>query len=133
MLILCYCVFYGHPYLRCNVLLFDCKQEGRRSITMSGGYRFEVAEEVRKDFYCIICLNLMRDAMQLKCGHGMCNCCLESWEDSRKKRYFGRFTLPTMDILNKVAYLQIHYVTNCLPGWEKHQVFKLNFIIYLKK
>lgn len=52
---------------------------------MSRGYPFEVAEEVKEDFYCIICTNLMRDAVQLKCGHGMCKSCLDSWEDSRKK------------------------------------------------
>ena len=53
---------------------------------MSGGYDYELVEDVRQDFYCVICLNLMKDAMQLECGHGMCNFCLQSFEKSCKDR-----------------------------------------------
>ncbi|XP_057299086.1 TNF receptor-associated factor 3-like [Hydractinia symbiolongicarpus] len=60
---------------------------------MSGGFNFEVAEEVRRDFYCVICLNLMRNAMQLTCGHGMCKSCLEGLKKSSSER--KGFICPT--------------------------------------
>ncbi|XP_057298847.1 TNF receptor-associated factor 3-like isoform X2 [Hydractinia symbiolongicarpus] len=53
---------------------------------MSGGYDYDIVEEVKQDFYCVICLNLMKDAMQLTCGHGMCNYCLQSLAQSSSKR-----------------------------------------------
>lgn len=61
---------------------------------MSGGFHFEVAEEVKQDFYCVICHNLMRDAMQLECDHGMCKTCLERWERNRKESGYD-FVCPT--------------------------------------
>lgn len=53
---------------------------------MSGGYDYDIVEEVKQDFYCVICLNLMKDAMQLACGHGMCNYCLQSLAKSSSER-----------------------------------------------
>lgn len=54
---------------------------------MSGGYDYDVAEEVREDFYCVICLNLMKDAMKLTCGHEMCDFCLQLLAKSSHERY----------------------------------------------
>lgn len=53
---------------------------------MSGGYDYEVVEDVKPDLYCVICLNLMKDAMQLECPHGMCNFCFQSLSKSSKDR-----------------------------------------------
>ncbi|XP_057299205.1 TNF receptor-associated factor 4-like isoform X2 [Hydractinia symbiolongicarpus] len=60
---------------------------------MFGGFDFEVAEEVKRDFYCVICLNLMRNAMELTCGHGMCKSCLEGLKKSSMER--KSFICPT--------------------------------------
>ena len=35
------------------------------------GYDVEVVENVSQDFYCVICLKLMRKAVHMHCGHGM--------------------------------------------------------------
>lgn len=61
---------------------------------MSGGFPYEVAQQASRDLYCLICLNLMRDATQLTCGHGMCKTCLEDLEKSSIERKFG-FVCPT--------------------------------------
>lgn len=53
---------------------------------MAERYDYEVVEEVKEDFYCVICLNLMKEAMQLKCGHGMCKSCLDDLRNSSEKR-----------------------------------------------
>lgn len=54
---------------------------------MSGGFPYEVDQQASRDLYCLICLNLMRDATQLTCGHGMCKTCLEDLEKSSIERY----------------------------------------------
>ncbi|XP_057315486.1 TNF receptor-associated factor 3-like isoform X2 [Hydractinia symbiolongicarpus] len=61
---------------------------------MSGGYDYEPVEDVKQDFYCVICLNLLKDAMQLECQHGMCNFCLQSLARSSKQRNV-EFTCPS--------------------------------------
>ena len=54
---------------------------------VAGGYDYEVVGDVQEDFYCVVCLNLMKDAMQLdNCDHGMCNSCLQSVSRSSKDR-----------------------------------------------
>ncbi|XP_057296253.1 RING finger protein DG17-like [Hydractinia symbiolongicarpus] len=53
---------------------------------MAETYDYEVVEEVKEDFYCVICLNLMKEAMQLKCGHGMCKSCLDDLRNNSRKR-----------------------------------------------
>ena len=42
-----------------------------------GGYDYEIVGDKFEDFFCPICLKLMKDAVQLECGHGMCNGCLQ--------------------------------------------------------
>lgn len=53
---------------------------------MSGGYDYEVIGEVIPDLYCCVFLNLMKDAMQFACGHGMCHSCLQDLEWKTKER-----------------------------------------------
>ena len=49
--------------------------------TPKGGYDFELAgDEEIKELYCSICLMLMRDAVELGCGHSLCATCLGDWE-----------------------------------------------------
>lgn len=52
---------------------------------MCGGYKYEIAGAVLPDLLCCICLKLMKNAMQLECGHGMCQSCLEDLEKNCKK------------------------------------------------
>lgn len=61
---------------------------------MSGGFNVEVAEDVKQDLYCVICLNLMKNVMQLQWGHGMCKICLEDLETSSRERGLD-FVCPT--------------------------------------
>ena len=48
---------------------------------MEEGYDYEVVGDVVNDLNCVICLKLMRDAIQVKCRNGMCNGCYEKLED----------------------------------------------------
>ncbi|XP_057297322.1 RING finger protein 151-like [Hydractinia symbiolongicarpus] len=52
---------------------------------MCGGYKYEISGDVLPDLLCCICLKLMKNAMQLECGHGMCQSCLEDLEKNCKK------------------------------------------------
>ena len=42
-----------------------------------GGYDVECVDEISQDLYCIICLKLMRNAIQMNCGLGMCRTCFD--------------------------------------------------------
>ena len=51
------------------------------------GYDVEVIGEVSSEFYCVICLKLMQNAVHMHCGHGMCNACYQKLIKSSKERY----------------------------------------------
>ncbi|XP_057298842.1 TNF receptor-associated factor 3-like isoform X1 [Hydractinia symbiolongicarpus] len=53
---------------------------------MSGGYDYEVVGEPFEDVYCAICMKLMRDPVQLECGHGMCATCFRTLSESANTR-----------------------------------------------
>ena len=58
-----------------------------KSVTMSqDGYDVEVIGEVSSDFYCVICLKLMQNAVHMHCGHGMCNTCFQKLVKSSNER-----------------------------------------------
>ncbi|XP_057298853.1 TNF receptor-associated factor 3-like [Hydractinia symbiolongicarpus] len=61
---------------------------------MSGGYEYEVVGEALQDLFCPICLNLLKNAMELECGHALCQTCLQNLEASSKERGFG-FVCPS--------------------------------------
>ena len=50
------------------------------------GYDYEVVGEKFNDLFCTICLKLMRNAIQLPCGHGLCKTCLDGLQKSSKSR-----------------------------------------------
>ena len=60
------------------------------------GYDVEVIGEVSSEFYCVICLKLMQNAVHMHCGHGMCNACYQKLIKSSKERY----ALNNKDIFN---------------------------------
>jgi len=41
------------------------------------GYDIDTIDKVQQDFYCPICLKLMRNVKQLDCGHVFCDGCLQ--------------------------------------------------------
>jgi len=43
----------------------------------SEGYDIDTIDKVQEDFYCPICLKLMRNVKQLDCGHVFCEGCLQ--------------------------------------------------------
>ena len=43
----------------------------------SGGYEVELVEELSNDLYCIVYRNLLKDAIQMQCGHVLYRVCLE--------------------------------------------------------
>lgn len=47
------------------------------------GYDVEPADKINNDLFCSICLKLMRFAVELECGHGLCEGC---WKSLRKRR-----------------------------------------------
>ena len=50
------------------------------------GYDVEVIGKVSSDFYCVICLKLMQNAIHMHCGHGMCNACFQKHVKSSNER-----------------------------------------------
>jgi len=50
------------------------------------GYDGDVIQEISNDFYCIICLKLMRNPVQFKCGHGMCFACFRKLQQRARQR-----------------------------------------------
>lgn len=59
---------------------------------MSGGYDYEVVGEPFEDVYCAICMKLMRDPVQLECGHGMCATCFRTLSESANTRWLFRLS-----------------------------------------
>ena len=57
---------------------------------MEGGYDYAVVGEVVNDLNCVICLKLLRDAIQLECTHGMCNGCYKKLAQSALERYYNK-------------------------------------------
>ena len=57
---------------------------------MDEGYDYEVVGDVFDDLNCVICLKLMRDAIQMGCTHGMCNLCYEKLAQSALERYYDK-------------------------------------------
>ena len=52
----------------------------------SGGYEVKLVEEIQEDLYCIVCMNLLRDAVQMQCGHVLCRVCLEKLKEHSECR-----------------------------------------------
>ena len=52
----------------------------------TGGYDVKLVEELPKDLYCIVCMDLLNDAVQMQCGHVLCRVCLEKLEEISKSR-----------------------------------------------
>ena len=50
----------------------------------TGGYEVKLVAELPQDLYCILCMNLLRDAVQTHCGHVLCRVCLEKLEENSK-------------------------------------------------
>jgi len=57
------------------------------------GYDVEVVQEISSDLYCVICLKLMRNPVQFKCGHGMCFNCHKHLLSKAKNKYSHFFLL----------------------------------------
>ena len=57
---------------------------------MEEGYDYEVVGEVLNGLNCVICLKLMRDAIQMECKHGMCNGCFQNLAQSALERYSNK-------------------------------------------
>lgn len=53
-----------------------------------GGYDYEVSSEITNELKCMICLRLMKNPLQLACGHGMCKSCFGKLVVDAEKRYF---------------------------------------------
>ena len=49
-----------------------------------GGYDVVLVNEEIKELSCSICLMLMRDPVELGCGHSLCSTCLDDWEERVK-------------------------------------------------
>lgn len=50
------------------------------------GYDVEAVSDTSHDMYCVICLKLMRNAIQMNCGHGMCDACFHKLVKYAKER-----------------------------------------------
>jgi len=48
-----------------------------KQLELSDGYDIDTIDKVQQDFYCPICLKLMRNVKQLDCGHVFCDGCLQ--------------------------------------------------------
>ena len=50
-----------------------------------GGYQFEVVDKDSpiKDLQCVFCTGLLKDAMDLPCGHLACEICLQQFSNQR--------------------------------------------------
>ena len=52
----------------------------------AGGYDVDVVGETFDDLYCVVCLKLMKNPVQFKCGHGMCYACFKSLSNRARER-----------------------------------------------
>ena len=57
---------------------------------MEEGYDYEVVSESFVDLNCVICLKLMRDAIQMECTHVMCNGYFEKLTQNALERYYNK-------------------------------------------
>ena len=57
-----------------------------RKIMATGGYEVKLVEGLPQDLYCIVCMNLLKDAVQMQCGHVLCRACLEKLQEYSKSR-----------------------------------------------
>lgn len=48
-----------------------------KQLELSDGYDIDTIDKVQQDFFCPICLKLMRNVKQLDCGHVFCDGCLQ--------------------------------------------------------
>jgi len=48
-----------------------------KQLEHSDGYDIDTIDKVQQDFFCPICLKLMRNVKQLDCGHVFCDGCLQ--------------------------------------------------------
>jgi len=68
----------------------------------TGGYHgFEIAEGSKDLVECLYCTGILKDAMELPCGHLVCETCLQSAIDKDRKVRFGRF-------FNKKLFLRLY-------------------------
>ena len=75
-----------------------------------GGYDVEPIDALQEDFYCIVCTVLIKEAMQMQCGHVLCKGCLETLEDTSRKKYISLLiAFLTMCYNIDYAYLVITY------------------------
>lgn len=51
------------------------------------GYDYELVDKLIKELECPICFLLMRDAVELPCGHSLCSECLDQWELKTAEQY----------------------------------------------
>lgn len=47
---------------------------------ISNQYDYEIFGEVHKEYECVICHYLMKEAVGLPCDHAFCKLCLQQWE-----------------------------------------------------
>ena len=58
------------------------KNEGRKRIgDDTGGWTFEFIDLIDKEFECNVCLLPMKDPFMTRCGHNICEMCLEKLFD----------------------------------------------------
>lgn len=92
---------------------------------MAESYDYEVVEEVKEDFCCVICLNLMKDAMQLECGHGMCKLCLDDLEKNSRERYVRKFGLTKLLNENRTLKARFHLPAFSTTAQKSHRIILL--------
>ena len=51
----------------------------------NGGYDVELVDLLPQDFYCVVCMCLIKEAVQLNCGHILCEVCLDNIEKTSKQ------------------------------------------------
>lgn len=54
-------------------------------IQVSEGYDYETSSEIFKEYECVICQHLIREAMMLPCHHSFCKQCLQKWEKQKDR------------------------------------------------
>ena len=59
----------------------------------TGGFSNELVDEASPRLYCIICNFLIKETMQLQCGHVFCHSCIRKLDETSIQRYII-FELP---------------------------------------
>ena len=78
-----------------------------------GGYDVEPIDALQQDFYCIVCTVLIKEAMQMQCGHVLCKGCLEKLEDTSRKKYISLF-VAFLTICYNIYYAYLVIIYNFL-------------------